>query len=104
MLRVPLGTHAVELVPARGIRGGGIADHSYLQRHLGLVWPWSWRHEALGGELTATTEAYCQPLERAVAQRSKLSFTQLGLLPVLRYRLRREAARIGSRRRASAFR
>ena len=61
------------------------ADNAPYSAGVGLVWPWSWRDEALGGELTATTEAYVSHwTARGATERA--SFTQLGLLPVLRYR------------------
>ena len=82
---LPLNTHAVDLVPRGAFVEGGIADNATNSATVGLVWPWSWRHEALGGELTATTEAYLSHwIARGSAKHA--SFTQMGLLPVLRYR------------------
>ena len=82
---LPLSTHAIDLVPRGAFVEGGIADNSSYSATVGLVWPWSWRHEALGGELTATTEAYLSHWS-ARGSAEHASFTQLGLLPVLRYR------------------
>ena len=82
---LPLGAHAIEQLPRGVFVEGGIADHASCSATVGLVWPWSWRHEALGGELTAMTEAYVSHWSgRGVRQRD--SFTQLGLVPLLRYR------------------
>jgi lipid A 3-O-deacylase len=82
---LPLGTHAIELLPRGVFVEGGIAEHASYSATVGLVWPWSWRYQALGGELTATTEAYVSYWSsRGVNERS--SFTQLGLVPLLRYR------------------
>ena len=82
---LPLSTHAIELVPRGAFVEGGIADHDAYSATIGLIWPWSWRYQALGGELTAITEAYASHWSgRGVDDR--VSFTQLGLLPLLRYR------------------
>jgi lipid A 3-O-deacylase len=85
---LPLSTHAIDLVPRGAFVEGGIADNASYSATVGLIWPWSWRHEALDGELTATTEAYVSHwTARGSAEHA--SFTQLGVLPVLRYRFGR---------------
>jgi lipid A 3-O-deacylase len=82
---LPLTTHAIDLVPRGAFVEGGIADNATYSATVGLIWPWSWRHQALGGEVTATTEAYVSHwTARGSAEHA--SFTQLGVLPVLRYR------------------
>lgn len=82
---LPLSTHAIDLVPRGAFAQGGIAEEESYSATAGVIWPWSWRHVALGGELTATTEAFVSHWSgRGVGQRE--SFTQLGLVPLLRYR------------------
>ena len=82
---LPLGTHAIDLVPRGAFVEAGVAEHSSYSATAGLIWPWSWRSQALGGELTATTEAYVSRWSGHGAER-RVSFTQLGLVPLLRYR------------------
>lgn len=81
---LPLGAHAIDPIPRGAFVEGGLADRATYSATAGVIWPWSWRHEALGGELTALTEAYVSHWSgRGVDRRS---FTQLGLVPLLRYR------------------
>lgn len=85
---VPLGAQAVDLAPKGVFVEGGIAEQATYSLSAGVTWPWSWRREALGGELTASTEAYVSHWSgRGAAERE--SFTQLGLVPLLRYRFGR---------------
>jgi lipid A 3-O-deacylase len=85
---LPLGTQAADLVPGGAFVEAGIADHSAYSATLGVVWPWAWRREIHGGELTGMTEAYISHWNgRGGAER--VSFTQLGLVPTLRYRFGR---------------
>jgi lipid A 3-O-deacylase len=82
---LPFSTHAIDLVPRGAFVEGGIADDASYSATIGVVWPWSWRREALGGELSGMTEAYVSHWSgRRATQRA--SFTQLGLVPTLRYR------------------
>lgn len=82
---VPLSAQAIDLVPHGVFVEGGIADHATYSASAGVIWPWSWRRQALGGEFTATIEAYISHWSgRGVGER--VSFTQLGLVPLLRYR------------------
>jgi hypothetical protein len=80
-----LGAHAMDLAPRGAFVTAGVAEHSTHSLSGGVVWPWSWRREAAGGELTALTEGYVSYWSaRDVAGRQ--SFTQLGLVPLVRYR------------------
>ena len=82
---LPLGAYAIDLVPSGAFVEGGIADRASYSVTVGVVWPWSWRREIHGGELTGLTEAYVSHWSaRGATERNSL--TQLGLLPLLRYR------------------
>ncbi len=61
------------------------ADHSTYAATVGLVWPWAWKSTRLGGELTASTEVFAS-LWSARAASGRQSFTQVGIVPLLRYR------------------
>lgn len=63
----------------------GVAPHSTNSLAVGAIWPWAWRKQAAGGELTAITEAYVS-YWRAQAVAGRQSLTQIGLVPLLRYR------------------
>lgn len=80
-----LGAQAVDLFPGGVFAQGGLADHGSYSATVGLVWPWSWRREALGGELSASTEFYAAYWSGRTAT-GRQGFTQIGLVPVLRYR------------------
>lgn len=85
---LPLGAQAIDLVPGGAFAEAGIADHSSYSATFGVVWPWAWRSEIGGGELTGMTEAYMSHWNgRGMTQR--VSFTQLSLVPTLRYRFSR---------------
>lgn len=80
-----LGAHAVDLFPGGVFLQGGIADHGSYSAAVGFVWSWPWRHEALGGEWSGSTELYAAYWSgRTVTGRQ--GFTQVGLVPMLRYR------------------
>lgn len=85
---LPLGAQAIDLVPGGAFVEAGVADHSSYSATLGLVWPWAWRRELRGGELTGMTEAYVSHWNGRGAT-ERVSFTQLGLVPTLRYRFGR---------------
>jgi lipid A 3-O-deacylase len=85
---LPLGAQAIDLVPGGAFVEAGIADHSAYSATLGLVWPWAWRREIRGGELTGMTEAYVSHWNGR-GMTGRVSFTQLGLVPMLRYRFGR---------------
>ena len=82
---LPFGAHAIDLLPSGAFVEGGIADRAAYSVTMGVVWPWSWRRESRGGELTGITEAYVSHW-RARSATERNSFTQLGLLPLLRCR------------------
>jgi hypothetical protein len=63
----------------------GGADHSTYAATAGLVWPWAWKSVRLGGELTASTEVFASYWSARAAS-GRQSFTQVGIVPLLRYR------------------
>jgi lipid A 3-O-deacylase len=83
-----LGAHAMDLAPRGAFVTAGVAAHGTYTVSGGVVWPWSWRREAWGGELTGLTEGYVSHWSaRDVSERQ--SFAQLGLVPLVRYRFSR---------------
>jgi lipid A 3-O-deacylase len=80
-----LGAHAMDLFPGGMFVQGGIADHGSYSATVGFVWPWSWRREALGGELSGTTELYASYWNGRTAS-GRQGFTQVGIVPMFRYR------------------
>jgi len=77
--------HAVDLMPRGAFVVGGLAEHETYTLSAGAIWPWSWRKEAMGGELTGLTEGYVS-YWKARAAAGRQSFTQVGLVPLVRYR------------------
>jgi len=83
-----LSAHAVDLLPGGAYLEGGIADHGTYSATIGFLWPWSWRREALGGEWSGTTELYAS-YWNGRRDAGRQGFTQVGLVPMLRYRFSR---------------
>jgi len=67
--------------------GGGASDSNVTAASIGALWPWSWRAQALGGEFTALTELYGSYWRARQFGGGHQGFVQLGLVPLLRYRL-----------------
>jgi len=80
-----LCAHAIDLRPGGVFVQGGVAEHASFSATVGVMWPWSWRSEMAGGEWTGISEAFASYWS-ARAAGGRESFTQLGLLPLLRYR------------------
>lgn len=80
-----LSVHAADVFMGGVFVQGGVADHGSYSATLGLVWPWSWRREALGGELSASTEVYVAYWSGRMPA-GRQGFTQIGVVPMLRYR------------------
>lgn len=79
------GAQALELAPGGMFLEGGLADHSGYSVTAGVVWPWAWRRQSLKGEVTGITEAYVSHWN-ARGSSGREAYTQLGLVPLLRYR------------------
>ena len=81
-----LGAHAMELAPAGFFVQGGVAERATYTVTAGVVWPWSWRREiGNSGELTGITEGFVSHWSARGAD-DRQSLTQIGVLPMLRYR------------------
>ncbi|HEX9718849.1 MAG TPA: acyloxyacyl hydrolase [Ramlibacter sp.] len=81
-----LGACAADLRPAGAFVQGGLADHRTYSVTAGLVWPWSWRRDFGTAQVSGITEAYVSHWSgRGATERQ--SFTQLGLVPLLRLRM-----------------
>lgn len=64
----------------------GVAKHDVWNATAGVTWPWSWRSNALGGELGGLTESYVSHWNAPGADGGRHGFTQVGVVPVLRLR------------------
>ena len=76
---------AMDLTPHGAFVVAGAAPHATDSLGAGAIWPWAWRKPVGGGELTGLTEAYVSSW-RAQAAVGHRSFTQIGIVPLLRYR------------------
>lgn len=65
--------------------GGGETDLGAASA--GLLWPWAWRAHALGGEVGLQTELFASHWRARGLSGSRQGYTQIGVLPLLRYRL-----------------
>lgn len=81
-----LGAHAADLSPSGYFVQAGIAERSAYSVTGGLVWPWSWRTQFAGGEISAITEASLSHWSGRAIGGGRESFIQLGLQPLFRYR------------------
>jgi lipid A 3-O-deacylase len=79
------GAQAIDLSPGGVFVQGGVADRGGYSLTAGVIWPWSWQRQAAGGEWSGLTEAYVSHWSGRVAS-ARESFTQLGLVPIFRYR------------------
>lgn len=82
------GTHASDLLPPGVFVQGGVAEDGTRTATVGAFWPWSWRRELWGGEAGGVTEVFLSHWS-ARAEGGRRSFTQLGGVPMLRYRFSR---------------
>jgi lipid A 3-O-deacylase len=78
--------HAMDLTPRGAFVIGGVTAHRTDSLSAGLVWPWTWRREAGGGELTGLTEAYVSYWKARAVPGLHSTFTQVGVVPLVRYR------------------
>jgi hypothetical protein len=67
--------------------GGGASDSNVTAASVGALWPWAWKAQALGGEFSALTELYGSYWHARDFGGGHRGFVQLGLVPLLRYRL-----------------
>lgn len=78
--------HTAELRPEWVYGQVASARHGTYSATLGVAWPWDWRTEFLGGEVTGQTEAYISHWSARAVGGGRQALTQLGLVPVLRLR------------------
>ncbi len=78
--------HALDLKPSGVYVQGGVGPDSLSSATVGLVWPWDWKNKAWGGEFSAHTEAYVSFWRAKAFGGGHQSFTQVALVPYLRYR------------------
>lgn len=87
------GALAVSNALAEGLRPealfvqGGGGQSGLRVAGVGLLWPWSWRAQAVGGEWTLQTELFASHWSARAAGGGREGYTQIGLVPLLRYRL-----------------
>lgn len=84
-IALPICVLAADLRPAGYFIQGGLAERATYSVTAGLVWPWSWRREFGRTELTGLTEAFVSHWN-ARGLSGRQSFTQVGVLPLLRMR------------------
>jgi lipid A 3-O-deacylase len=76
---------AIDLTPKGAYAMAGFAPHDTRSIAGGVIWPWSWRRDASGGEWTGLTEGYVA-VWRARDVTGHQSLAQVGLVPLVRYR------------------
>ena len=80
------GAAAEGLRPAGYFVQGAIAEGRIWSAAVGLTWPWAWKVGLLGIEVGGVTEAFISHWD-APSDRGRRGFTQVGLVPVFRFRL-----------------
>jgi lipid A 3-O-deacylase len=81
------GAQAMDWHPQGAFIEGGSAPHGTYSATAGLVWAWDWRDTWHHAQLTGITEAYLGHWSaREIGERR--SFTQVGVLPLVRVRFR----------------
>jgi len=79
--------HAAQWQPRGAFIEGGSAAHGTRSVTAGLDWPWDWQGTWHNAQVSGITEAYLSEWSaREVGERR--TFTQLGVLPMLRIRFR----------------
>ena len=74
------------LRPAGYFVQAGSGDGRVWSAAAGMTWPWAWKASLLGTEVGGLTEAYVSHWN-APSQRGRRGFTQIGLVPIFRFRL-----------------
>lgn len=78
--------HAADWRPGGVFVEAGAGDHRAGEATVGAIWPWAWKKDFWGGELTADTEAFISHWNARAAEGRREGYTLLGLQPLLRYR------------------
>lgn len=86
-LAAALPAHAIDLKPERMfIAEAGAARHGTQSLTVGAAWPWAWRGSFGSTEVTGATELFISHWRADAVGGGTRSYTQLGVLPVLRLR------------------
>jgi lipid A 3-O-deacylase len=79
------GAHAMDWRPGGAFVEAGSAPHGTHDVTAGVVWPWDWHGRWHAAQLSGITEAYLSEWSaRGIGERR--SFTQVGVLPLVRLR------------------
>ena len=81
------GLRAESLRPGAVFVQAGAGESGLRAAGVGLLWPWAWRAQAWGGELSLQTELFASYWRARSLAGGRASYTQVGLLPLLRLRL-----------------
>ena len=76
---------ALDLRPTTVFVQAGAGQDSLASGTVGVRWPMGWKANALGGEFSASTEAYLSFWRARDFGGGNQSFTQVALVPYLRY-------------------
>jgi hypothetical protein len=80
------GLHAQDWRPTSAfIAQGGVTAHGNYSVTAGVSWPWNWQRHGGRGEWSGYTEVFASHWNSKVSG-GHMSFTQLGAVPVFRYR------------------
>jgi lipid A 3-O-deacylase len=78
---------AQDWMPHRAfIASAGAAEHGTYSLTLGVAWPWDWKRQWGSVQATAMTEAFISHWRADAIGGGQSSYTQIGLLPLLRLR------------------
>jgi lipid A 3-O-deacylase len=81
------GVHGMDWHPQGAFIEGGRATHGTYSATAGLTWAWDWQDTWHHAQVTGITEAYISHWSsREIGERR--SFTQVGVLPLVRIRFR----------------
>lgn len=80
------GAQTAGWLPQGIVVEAGVGQDGTRTGTVGLIWPWSWRRDFAGGEVTGMTEAFLSHWSARTGD-GRRSFTQIGaVVPLLRYR------------------
>jgi lipid A 3-O-deacylase len=85
LLFAAAGARAAGPVASAFVAEGGVTDHGTYSLTAGITWPSTWHRISHSGEWTAYTEFFASHWN-AKFEGQHEAFTQLGIMPVLRYR------------------
>ena len=74
-----------QLKPGAVFVQAGAGEEGLSAASVGVLWPWSWRAQALGGQWSVNTELFASSWRADAAGGGSRSYVQLGLVPLVRY-------------------